>query len=230
MSNQLLMRALADFQERQKELSSSSDNDRALKLADLFEPIAKQLLYGGCFEVYSKGALVREVFPHTVEFYYHEEAAGGFKDYIVYHRSKVTIIDGKEIKDVPYFELGAINAHQSGIDFTFESKEKQYRASVFIRAFKYLSGSKEIIDKRSTYLYDHLFTGLEMPITIQWKGFEFLSDIKPKQGLRMNSFLLKPNPGGEGKPIKDQDNRPWAFSVEEFPKKLQYKPEPTTIR
>jgi len=135
MSNRKLMAALADLQNEQKELSSNEDV-RALELADLFKPIAKQLLYGGCFEVYSNGKLVRKVYPYTVEFYYHEEVAGGFKDYIVYHRNKIIAIDGKEIKDVPYFELGTINAHQSGIDITFESAFGQYRASALIRAFK----------------------------------------------------------------------------------------------
>lgn len=226
MSDQKLLASLADFQEKQKTLTSSDEDARALELADLFRSVAKQLLYGGCFEVYSKGALVRIVRPHTIEFYYHEEADGGFKDYIMYHRYKKISIDGKENNDVPYFELGAINTHQSGIDITFESKDGQYRASALIRAFRHENkDGKEIVDERSTYLYDQLFTGLEMPITIQWKSSETLPNIDPEQGYRVNSFLLKPNPDGEGKPIKETDRRPWAFSKTLFRPSLRYVPK-----
>ncbi len=219
------MAILADFQEKRNTLSCFSEDVRALELANLFRPIAKQLLYGGCFEVYSNGKLVRKVYPYTVEFYYHEETAGGFKDYIVYHRNKISTIDGKEIENVPYFKLGSINAHQSGIDITFESKKDQFRASALIRAFRYEKEGTEIIDTRSTYLYDQLLTGLEMPITIQWKDFASLPDINPEQGFRVNSFLLKPNPDGCGKPIKEKDRRPWAFSVKAFRPSLRYDPK-----
>ena len=229
MSNQKLMAALADFQERQKTLFSSDEDARALELVGLFKPIAKQLLYGGCFEVYSKDALVRRVYPQTVEFYYHEEAEGGLKDYIVYHRNKVSIKNEKKTYETPsFFEVGAINAHHSGIDITFESEEGQYRASALIRAFRYEKDGKEIIDDRSTYLYDQLFTGLEMPITVQWKSEKSVPEKEPEQGYRVNVFKYKPELGADGKPIKteEQDRRPWAFSVKAFPPKLQLPKSP----
>lgn len=219
MSDQKLMAALASFQDGQKKLSSSEEDTRALELAKLFKPIAQLLLYGGCFEVYSKGALVRKVYPHTVEFYYHEEVDGGFKDFIVYHRNKVSIKNGKQTHvNQPFFKLGSINAHQSGIDITFESEEGQYRASALIRAFRYEKDGKEIIDERSTYLYDQLFTGLDMPITVQWKSKDSYPDTEPKQGYRVNVFKYEPVLDEKGKPIKteEQDKRPWAFSVKEF--------------
>ena len=219
-----LKKALEKFQSELKDARAKGELS-AIRLADLFRPIAQRLLYGGCFTVFSKGVLEREVYPATVEFYYHEEADGGFKDYIVYHRRKIMAIDGKQIEDVPYFELGAINAHQSGIDITFESVDGQYRASALIRAFRYQKGCEEIVDERSTYLYDQLFTGLEMPITVQWKSSDSLPNTNPKQGFRVNSFLLKPNPGGEGKPIKETDRRPWAFSVKAFRPSLRYDPK-----
>lgn len=231
MSNLQLMTALAAFKEGQKMLSSRGEEARTLELADLFRPVARQLLFGGCFEVYSKGKLVRRVYPHTVEFYYHEESDGGLKDYIVYHRNKVRIKDGKAtLEEPPYFEAGAINAHQSGIDITFESPEGQYRASALIRAFRYEKDGKEIIDTRSTYLYDHLFTGVEMPITIRWKSSkEPVQGLELYQGYRVNVFKYEKQLGGDGKPIwsqpKEPDRRPWAFSTTPFKEKLRYIPK-----
>ena len=229
MSDQKLMAALAAFQDGQNKLSSSEEDARALELAKLFKPIAQLLLYGGCFEVYSGEKLVRKVYPHTIEFYYHEEADGGFKDYIVYHRNKVSIKNGKETHMNPsFFKVGTINAHQSGIDITFESEERQYRASALIRAFRYEKDGEEIVDNRSTYLYDQLFTGLEMPITVQWKSKASYPDTEPKQGYRVNVFKYEPALEKDKKPIppKEQDKRPWAFSVKEFKEKLRYIPEP----
>ncbi len=228
MSDQKLMAALAAFQDGQNKLSSSEEDARALELAELFKPVAKLLLYGGCFEVYSGENLVRKVYPHTIEFYYHEEADGGFKDYIVYHRNKVSIKNGKETHvNQPFFKVGSINAHQSGIDITFESEEGQYRASALIRAFRYEKEGKDIVDERSTYLYDQLFTGLQMPITVQWKSKDSYPDIEPKQGCRVNVFKYEPDLDEEGKPVKteEQDKRPWAFSVDEFKEKLRFTPE-----
>ena len=228
MSDQKLLSALATFQDVQKKLSSSEEEARALELAKLFKPIAQLLLYGGCFEVYSAETLVRKVYPHTVEFYYHEEANGGFKDYIVYHRNKVSIKNGKMTHiNPPFFKVGSINAHQSGIDITFESNERQYRASALIRAFRYEKDGKVIVDDRSTYLYDQLFTGLEMPITVQWKSEKSFPLKEPEQGYRVNVFKYKPELGADGKPVKteEQDCRPWAFSVKAFSPKLQYAPK-----
>ena len=230
MSDQKLMAALAAFQDGQKTLSSSEEDARALELSRPFKPIAQLLLYGGCFEVYSGETLARKVYPHTIEFYYHEEADGGFKDYIVYHRNKIYFKNGKETYvNPPFFKVGSINAHQSGIDITFESKEGQYRASALIRAFRYEKDGKEVIDGRSTYLYDQLFTGLEMPITILWKSKDSFTDIEPKQGYRMNVFKYEPELGKDKKPVptEEQDKRPWAFSVNEFKEKLRYIQETT---
>ena len=228
MNDQKLMAVLTAFQDGQKKLSSPEENARAFELSKLFKPIAQLLLYGGCFEVYSGEKLVRKVYPHTIEFYYHEEADGGFKDYIVYHRNRVSIKNGKKtLVTRSFFKVGAINAHQSGIDITFESEAGQYRASALIRAFRYEKDGKEIVDERSTYLYDQLFTGLEMPITVQWKSKDSYPDTEPKQGYRMNVFKYKPELDEEGKPVKteEQDKRPWAFSVKEFKEKLRFTPE-----
>ena len=228
MSDKKLMAALTEFQNKQKQLSSIVGGMRALELADLFKPIAKQLLFGGSFVVYSKEKPVRRVYPHCVEFYYHEESEGGFKDYIVYHRNKVSVKKDKcTVVPKDYFPIGSINTHQSGIDITFESETGQYRASALIRAFRYEEGNKEIVDSRSTYLYDQLFTGLQMPITIQWEDNDSMPDLEPKIGYRVNVFKYEPELGVYGKPVqtKKQDCRPWAFRVDEFPAKLRYNPE-----
>ena len=219
MSNKKLMKALADFQKGRRSLVSPDKK----ALAELFEPIARRLLYGGCFVVRSKNE-ERFVYPYTVEFYYHEETEKGLKDYIVYHRNKCTIKDGKRYdRIVDYYKLGSINAHQSGIDITFENEAEQYRASVLIRAFKYQKDGEWYIDSRSTYLYDHLFTGLQMPITVRWKDTEVASEKKPYQGYRVNVYDL----GEDGKPVETGklDHAPWAFSIGEFKGKYKLEEE-----
>ena len=97
-----------------------------------------------------------------------------------------------------------------------------------IRAFRYEKEGKDIVDERSTYLYDQLFTGLQMPITVQWKSKDSYPDIEPKQGCRVNVFKYEPELDEEGKPVKteEQDKRPWAFSVNEFKEKLRFVPDP----
>ncbi len=226
MSNQKLMALLNAFNEAEKSEE---------KMVDLFVPIAKQMLYGGCLEVYSKGKVCRRIYPQTVEFYYHEETEGGLKDYIVYHRNKVSIVDGRE-EEIDYFPLGAINAHRSGIDITFE-KEGQYRASALIRAYKvefvnekdaglkkYLN-VKSTIDPRSTYLYDYLFTGLQMPITFKWKDIDFNPKKKLETGLRKNVHEYRKAENGKLERTDIQDTLPWAFSINKFPQTLQYPPK-----
>lgn len=134
-----------------------------------FKLLARKLLYGGHFEVSCCGKLLRSVFIHTVEFYYHEEI-GLVKDYIVYHRNN----DNKDSYLKP-FPIGSLNAHQSGIDITFEDwrngDRPKYRAAALIRAFSIKEGNngefKTIVQPRnnmpndvefrSTYLYEYLF-------------------------------------------------------------------------
>lgn len=153
-----LIQILKNFQNQQPELLSMDVKTRIDKLGEAFKDIARQLLNGGCFVVRSNGAEYRKVYLHTLEFYYHEEE-GDLKDYIVYHRNKST-------KLLPYFKLGTLNAHQSGIDITFESEDGKYRASALVRAFE-VNGK---VDTRSTYLYDQLFTDVPMPFSVEWKS------------------------------------------------------------
>lgn len=185
---------------------------------------------------------MRRIYPHTVEFYYHEEE-GSLKDYIVYHRHKRE--SENVTRKVGFFTPGTLNAHQSGVDITFENggDQCQYRASALIRAFKVKEGSDknapfiEIPDSkekdkhvegRSTYLYDYLFTNMEMPVTLEWED-DNRPDIEPFQGYRKNVFGYKEGFDEKGKPMPDKskypDGKPWAFSLSEFPPSLQFPKE-----
>ena len=222
-----LEQVLEDFKKKQKDLKPNDEDARIKKLSELFEPIAKHLLCGGCFEVKSGDKLIRRIFPYTVEFYYHEEE-GIVKDPIVYHKNKPD-----------YFKPGTINAHQSGIDITFENKDKdaKYRASALIRAFRVKEGddinakykddyertsyakSKDV-EYRSTFIYDYLLTNIPMPITIEWAPLKTEINAKLIKGYRVNVFQYEEKDGKLVKTDK-QDVKPWAFSLEEFPNKYK---------
>ena len=128
-------------------------------LEDLFERLAKYLLYRGFFRCSER----YDLYITSVEFYYHEEN-GDIKDPIVYHRNrrkwnKKSQMVSTETK--PFFEIGTLNPHMSGIDITFE-KSGEYRASALIRAFKVHDKQKMVWldeDERSTYVYEYLFDG-----------------------------------------------------------------------
>ena len=219
-----LEEVLKDFKNGQKKIKALSEKDQIKELSKLFEPIAKHLLCGGCFEVYSGDNLIRRIFPYTVEFYYHEEE-GIVKDPIVYH------------KNTPdYFKSGTINAHQSGIDITFENEDAKYRASALIRAFRVKEGgdinakykddyvrtsyakSKDV-EYRSTFIYDYLLTNIPMPITIKWVSLDTGINVEPIKGYRVNVYKYNPDPNIP----KELDRKPWAFSLEEFPDKYKLK-------
>ena len=99
-----------------------------------FETLTKKLIYGGYIRVRNEYA----IFITTVEFYYHEED-GMIKDPIVYHRNAMFEVQEKNQEprmiEVPYFPIMTFNAHQSGIDITFENEELKYRASALIREY-----------------------------------------------------------------------------------------------
>ena len=217
--NKELMKYLEDFQHKQPELLSYDVNTRIEKLGEEFEIIARQLLYGGCFVVYSGDKEFRKVYLHTVEFYYHEEA-GDLKDYIVYHKHKRK--NQEVIREVDYFTPGTLNAHQSGIDITFESDAGQYRASALVRAFMVKENGTERVDHRSTYLYDELFTNVPMPIKVEWMPEAQQGPVHP--GYRVNVCTYGPSLDDDGNPAKNEkcpDKKPWAFSREEFPEKYR---------
>lgn len=114
-------------------------------IQEQFRIIAEAALSGGYF-------LVNEdtyIYPEEIEFYlYVENAPKGSwqKDANMYHKGK----------DVPYFpKEGSLYPHRSGVDYTFENEDKQYRASFLIRSYRYKDNG-EII-KNPTYLWEDLF-------------------------------------------------------------------------
>ena len=120
--------------------------------------LAKELLYGGYFLVDEK----KKIYLDDIEFYYHEEGEGGLKDPIMYHTND------REGKQLPYYGLGRLNLHISGIDITFENEEKHYRASFLIRGFHVNEGE---YDDCSTHIYDELlYMGVpfDKSIEIEW--------------------------------------------------------------
>ncbi len=177
-----------------------------------FETIAQTALAGHfCVKGKEGNVLVR---PTCVEFYYHEEAEHGIKDYIVYHRNT---------KDSPKFafDFGTLHNHVSGIDITFEngdSPDTTIRASMLIREFE-INGKNE---DRSTMLYEALYqqSSLFDGISVQWvDGNE---PVEVTADVRKNVALFDTN--GEKKKAPDypellatedkkfvQDLRKWQF-------------------
>ncbi len=132
-------------------------------LAKQFSNLANYFFYSGYLLINSK----TKIYLRDIEFYYHEEF-GSIKDPIMYHRNT------KKNKNVKYFPLGLLNAHESGIDITFEDDKKQYRASILIRGFNIIKEEDAIwpieYNRRSTHIYEALFmqASLLEGIHIEW--------------------------------------------------------------
>ena len=215
MSSNKLMESLRRFQQNRKENLTEDE------LADLFEDVARTLLFGGHFESFCGNRLVHRIYPFTVEFYYHEET-GGVKDYIVYHRNPED--PKKSPNPLPAFSLGSLHAHISGIDITFEDQRENpaYRASALIRAYQ-VDDSKAV-ESRSTYLYDYLFSDISLQdgIRVVWQD-DSPADARIHKGYRVNVNKYYINDKGKRvKRTKDthpddyRDRRPWAFSRRAF--------------
>lgn len=140
-----LYKALCDF----KGANGKIDN-----LTAQFEDIAKAAFYTGHFLVND----TNRIYITDIEFYYHEDN-GAIKDEVKYHRN-----DKKET--LPYFPIGSLHPHQSGVDITFENPNcsEQYRASFLIRGYEIRDTNYNCIYKneisnktRPTYLWDDLF-------------------------------------------------------------------------
>ena len=160
------MKLIEKIQQFEKKIISEKiDVSDVSKLTTEFRELAPFFLYGGYIKVRED----YKVYITTVEFYFHSEKKEGIHDPIVYHRN------GKYLEITPFFPPLTLNAHNSGLDITFESKTGNYRASALIRAYKvmdsngqyYLWNKEEkmfVYDKdngkesntQSTYLYDIL--------------------------------------------------------------------------
>ena len=149
-------------------------------LDEQFGRMAKELLYGGCFLVDGH----KHLYLDDIEFYYHEEAEGGLKDPIMYHTN---MNEGKG-NEIPYFEMGRLHLHTSGVDVSFENKEKQYRASFLIRGFHV---DDKDYDPHSTHVYSEmLYMGVPLgkSIEIKWesKSLDGKESYIPKGEWRQN--------------------------------------------
>lgn len=142
--------------------SIKNEEQKYSELARQFKEVAKGIFFGGYFQVND----IRRIYPVEIEFYYHEESPEGLKDPVMYHTKEHTKNDS-----LPYYPLGSLNFHVSGMDVTFE-KEGEYRASFLIREYKvYDLVTKEWKEeKRPTYIYEDMLMGVPIfdGIQIQW--------------------------------------------------------------
>lgn len=172
-----LNKILKGFDDRRTEMINKNEKVwDADAVAECFEPCAKEILLNGYFLINNEYIIDLG----SIELYYHEEA-GPIKDYIMYHRKERITSRIKEFNNgnLPYFDFGSINLHQSGVDVTFENGEKEYRASFLIRSYRVLRKSDDIandiipFDPHSTHIFDDMFyKGIsfneEKKTTIEW--------------------------------------------------------------
>ena len=184
-----------------------------------FFPCAEEFLCKGYFLINDEYILDLG----SIELYYHEEYDGGLKDSKMYHtnenmpKSYLNRIDKyfpeqltllyrsiSENRGYPYFKIGSINLHQSGVDVTFENETKRYRASFLIRSYRVMK--KECLnydcvlyDPCSSHLYDDMYNmgllSLGNVNTIQWVEY-------PKGGKVIQ------------RPRRNLDEKPWQFMLE----------------
>lgn len=194
-----------------------------------FKEIAKHLLHGGYFLVSGAGVEPYRVYLHTIEFYYHEEHAEGpkYEDLIVYHRNS------KNRAPKPAFRIGTLNAHQSGIDITFEDnsnlEDPAYRASALIRCFKVKDlkdekwGDREFdkpkyktcptVEAYPLHLYEYLFMQQVLTdVCVKWVDIPVTKGAI-HTGPRINVFKYDDS-GKSDK--KKPDLRKRAYSIETF--------------
>lgn len=190
--------------------------DESRKLAGLssqFENIANKIIGGSYFEING----IRRIYPLEIEFYYHEEGEDGLKDPVMYHTNN------HEGKQVEYYPLGSLNCHVSGIDVTFENKEKQYRASFLIRKYKVCKYNgekweeKKACEKRPTYIYDDMMMLISLSdgISIEWKPTESVNASAMKIKPRINVAEYKRNEVGKYEKIIISESKFRTLSKEE---------------
>ncbi len=185
-------------------------------LAEQFDRLANYFLYNGYLLINSK----TKVYLRDIEFYYHEET-DSVKDPIMYHRNT------KRNKDVKYFPLGLLNAHESGIDITFENEQKQYRASILIRGFNIIEGEATLpveYNRHSTHIYEALFmqSSILEGLHIEWihKPVTPYQNDRIETAVRVNVCKFDENGNkkayeGSGSCTENkkyiQDERQWRF-------------------
>ncbi len=206
-----------------------SGNDESL-LTLKFEELAPYFLSGGFLQIRNE----YRIYPTTIEFYFHSEN-DGIQDLIVYHRNKRMVDEGI---DLPYFPLMSLHAHDSGYDITFENEEKQYRASVLIRAYQVWDIQKQQWIKWDTKLQKFRYYNPSVdsnPINPQvlylktfLNGFNMENNeiawVDSSSLLKINDGI-KPGTQRKGVDKYDEqgirlkgvpDGRPWSFSREKY--------------
>lgn len=223
---------LADYLAAFNEPKGKDVAERKESLAPVFLQIAGKLLNGGHFVVADENdEVIRRVFLHKVEFYYHEEFEGGIKDYIVYHRNPEN--PKKRPNPLPAFPIGSLHTHVSGVDITFEDNRNpanpRYRASVLVRSFR-VEEEKEVpgmcfsseVNDYPTYFYNALFMGTNViggKTKVFWQDNEVRQCEEPKCEPRHNvgEFEEKTHKKGYKYHKKRdpfvQDECRWAFYI-----------------
>ena len=225
MNNSFIINILSEFNALRSERIGRfpSPNDRkayADAVASCFMPCAQRIL-AGCFQVNIPAdgdPIKRTIYPTAIELYYHEEGEGRFKDPIMYHTDDRKFSEHKEwfakrgITELPYFPLGNLNPHTSGVDVTFENPRERYRASFLIREYKvvYENGTNRPV-KNSTDIYDDMLPG-GMPWCgedwITWCDGGVLDETDIVRRWRRNVPDYRPKADGSGQWEKNPDGEP----------------------
>ena len=158
----------------------------------------------------------------------------------MYHRKERVTSRIKEFNNgnLPYYEFGSMNLHQSGVDVTFENGEKEYRASFLIRSYRVLRKSDDIandiipFDPHSTHIFDDMFyKGIsfneEKKTTIEWierkKSVYDIIDKIPRQNVAKYTENMEKVKIANGETVQSKeilringinykrDMRPWQF-------------------
>ncbi len=166
-----LIAILKEFEHRyeaHRSLLPSSDRRMQYSeaIAMCFEPCAAKILAGHFRVTNTEGdkPIDRLIQPTAIELYYHEEGEGRFKDPIMYHTndrkvwSKESYFKDRGIEGLPYYPIGSLNPHTSGIDVSFENAKERYRASFLIREYEvtYEGGDHPVKVVNSTEIYDDM--------------------------------------------------------------------------
>ena len=190
--------------------SADEREEYAKVIGDCFMPCAQSIL-AGFFTVTNQeggGMVIREIHPTAIELYYHEEGDERFKDPIMYHtddRKKAEHPDffqKRGINSIPYFPVGSIHPHTSGIDITFENPELMYRASFLIREYNvvYVKGEPPVKVKNSTEIYDDMLIQgipLENSDWMEWHDGGMIDEKNIERCGRRNVAEFVKNKSGE---------------------------------
>ena len=113
-------------------------------------------------------------------------------------------------KGIPYFPVLSFYPHESGVDVTFENKEKGFRASFLIRKYeyKYNNPDETGVADNPRHLWEDMFGYHSMNgegLCIRWIDDPDFQPAEPKTSVRVNLTTMI-----DGQ--KAQDPKPWRFS------------------